>query len=57
MFYLDFWYFFFVFYLRNKTLYGKNVSGNIYFENSMEHSGTFLTRRKPLTGGVTNFVQ
>ena len=35
----------------------RNVSRNIYFENSIVHSGISLTRRKPLTGAMTNFVQ
>ena len=61
MFYLDFWYFVLVFFLGNKTVYEKwmtsrNVSRKIYFENTVVHSSIFLSRRKPLTGAMTNFV-
>ena len=34
----------------------RNVSGNIYFENSIVHSGISLTRQKCLLGAMTNFV-
>ena len=47
---------------NNKTVYEKstasrNISRNIYFENSVVHSCISLTRQKPLTGAMTNFVQ
>ena len=47
------------FYLWNKTVYekcttSKSVSKNIYFENSVVHLSIPLTRRKPLTGSMTN---
>ena len=47
---------------NNKTAYekstaSKNVSRNISFENSVVHSCISLTRQKPLTGAMTNFVQ
>ena len=35
----------------------RDVSENIYLENSIVHSGIFVTRRNPLTGAMTNFVQ
>ena len=62
MFYLGFWYFFFAFFLWNKTVYEKgttsrNVFGNIYFENSEIHSWISLSRRKLLTRAMTNFLQ
>ena len=62
MFYLDFWYFFFAFFLWNKTVYEKgtisrNVFGKIYFENSEVHSWISLSSRKLLTCAMTNFVQ
>ena len=60
MFYLDFWYFFFVFFLCHKTVYekcttGRNVSRSIYFENSVVHSCISLTRQKPLMGCYDKF--
>ena len=43
-------------YMKSMTK-NKNVSGNSYFENSIVHSGISLTRRKPSTGAMTNFLQ
>ena len=50
------------FFLRNKTVYQKYIQQagmslkNIYFENSVLHSGISLTRRKSLTGAITKLV-
>ena len=62
MFYLDFSYIFFVFFLWNKSIYEKytanrNVSINIYFENLVVYSFISFTRGKSLTCAMTNFVQ
>ena len=61
MFSFGIWYFFFVFFLWNKTACEKsrtnrNVSRYIYFENSVVHSfiSSFCL---PLAGAVTNFLQ
>ena len=35
----------------------RNVSENIYFENSIVHRGISLTIQKPLTVAMINFVQ
>ena len=43
-------------YMKSMTK-NKNVSGNIYFENSIVHSSISLTKWKPSTGAMTNFVQ
>ena len=49
---LDFYYFFFVFLICNKTVYEKcttsrNVFRNIYFENSVLHSCIFCYQAEP----------
>ena len=42
-----------------KSIYDKQecVYGKIYFENSIVHFGISLTRRKPFTCAMTNFLQ
>ena len=63
MFYLDFWYFFFVFFLRNKTFYKKfirqaRMSLETFTLRIQLYIPAFsLTRRKPLMSAMTNFVQ
>ena len=49
MIYLDFWYFFFVFFLQfiwKVYTTSRNVSGHIYFDNSIVHSAISLTKQK-----------